>query len=86
MDGFHVQGMSQNERDFLLVAKIGNPVPGKHAFDANDDIVKVWEDGIEQQRRIGIEVLVQFDLTLGINDTEVHFPCMQIDAAISFVC
>ena len=48
-------------------------------------IFKAGEDGIEQQRRIGIEVLVQFGLSLGIDDADVHFPCMQIDAAIKFV-
>jgi hypothetical protein len=48
MDGFHVQGMSQNEWDIVLVAKIGNPVPGKHAFNAYDDVFKVREDGIKQ--------------------------------------
>jgi len=85
MDCFHVQGVSQNERDFMLAAKIGNPVPGKHAFNANDDIFKVWEDGIEQQRWVGIKVLVQFGFSLGIDDADIHFPCMQIDAAIEFV-
>jgi hypothetical protein len=85
MNGVHVKGVAQNERDFVHAAKIGNPVPGKHAFNADDDIFKVWEDGIEQQRRIGIKVLVQFGLSLSIDDADVHFPCMQIDAAIKFV-
>jgi hypothetical protein len=85
MDGFHVQGVPQNEWDFVLVAKIGNPVPGKHAFNADDDIFKVWEDGIKQQRRVGIKVLVQFGLSLGIDDADIHFSCMQIDAAVKFV-
>jgi hypothetical protein len=42
-------------------------------------------NGIEQQCRIGIQVLVQFGLSLGIDDADVHFPCMQIDAAIKFM-
>jgi hypothetical protein len=28
---------------------------------------------------------VQFGFSLGIDDADVHFPCMQIDAAIKFV-
>ena len=28
---------------------------------------------------------MQFGLSLGIDDANVHFPCMQIDAAIEFV-
>jgi hypothetical protein len=85
MDGFHVQGVAQDKWDHVLTAKIGDPVPGKHAFDADNDIFKVWEDGIKQQRGISIEVFVQLGLSLGIDDAEVHFPCMQVDAAIKFV-
>jgi len=77
--------MAQDKWDHVLAAKIGNPVPGKHTLDANNDIFKVGKDGIEQQCSIGINVLVQFGFSLGIDDAEVHFPCMQIDTAIKFV-
>jgi hypothetical protein len=45
----------------------------------------MWEDGIKHHCRVGIKVAVQFGLSLGIDDADVHFPCIQIDAAIKFV-
>jgi hypothetical protein len=36
MNGLHVQGMAQDESDAFAPAEIGDPIPGKHALDAND--------------------------------------------------
>lgn len=43
------------------------------------------EDDIEQRFGIGLKVLVHPGFALLIDDANVHFSCMQIDAAIKFV-
>jgi hypothetical protein len=64
MDGLHVQGVSQYEGDMMFGAKISHPIPGKHAFDTNNDVLKKGKDDIEQQSGIGLDVLMDsgFDL------------------------
>ena len=54
-------------------------------FNDDDDVFMVWGNDIKQQRRGGIKVLVQFGFSRGIDNANIHFPCMQIDAAIKFV-
>jgi hypothetical protein len=85
MDGFHVEGMSQDERDIFLLAQIGDPVPGKHTFHSDDNILSERFDDVEEDPTIGINVSVQPDLPGFIQDTEIHFFCMKVDSAIKFV-
>ena len=85
MDGLHVKGVAQNEWDLVLRAKIADPVPGKHTLNTDHHIFEKWEDDIEQQFGIGIKILVHLGFTLRIENANVHFPCMQINAAIEFV-
>jgi hypothetical protein len=85
MDGLHVQGVAQDKGDLVFGAKIGYPVPGEHALDTDHHIFEKREDDIKQQRGIGIDIFVHFGFTLLVDDAHVHFPCMQIDAAIEFV-
>jgi hypothetical protein len=66
-------------------AKVGDPIPGEHAFDADHDIFKEWENGIEQRFGIGFKVLMHSGFALLVDDANVHFSCMQIDATIKFV-
>jgi hypothetical protein len=46
VDGFHVQGVSENESDLLVVAEVGQPVPGEQALDGDDEIVAEGGDGL----------------------------------------
>jgi hypothetical protein len=39
MDRFHIESMTQNERDPFFLAQIGQPVPGEDAFDSDHDIL-----------------------------------------------
>jgi hypothetical protein len=41
MDGFHIEGMAQDEGDTFFLAEIGDPVPGKDTFNDNDDVFPV---------------------------------------------
>jgi hypothetical protein len=85
MDGFHVQSVAQDKGDLMFGAKISDPVPGEHALGANSQIFKKGKDYIEQQFRIGLDIFVDPGFALLVDDAHVHFPCMQIDAAIEFV-
>ena len=45
MDGFHVEGVAEDEGDVFAIAEISEPVPGEHALDGYDDTVTEWTDG-----------------------------------------
>jgi hypothetical protein len=48
MNGFHVEGMTEDKRDVFLGAQVGEPVPGEHAFDRDDDIRPIRRNGFEK--------------------------------------
>ena len=39
VDGFHVEGMAEDEGDGLSRAEVSDPVPGEHALDSHDDVL-----------------------------------------------
>jgi len=77
--------MTENERNFMLVAEISHPVPAEYAFNTYDDIVDVGKYELEKQFRVCVDVFVNFHFSLLVQDTDVHFPGMQIDAAVILV-
>ena len=48
VDGFHVQGVAEHEGDRLVLAEVGEPVPGEHALAADDEAVAEGRDGVEE--------------------------------------
>jgi hypothetical protein len=76
VDGFHVEGMTQDERDTFLLAEISDPVPGEHTLDGNDDVLSEGVDEIEEDFTIGFDISVQSDLSGFIQDAKIHFFCM----------
>jgi len=38
MDGFHVEGMTEDEGDVLVGAEVSDPVPGEHAFHRDHNV------------------------------------------------
>jgi len=77
--------MAQDERDRLLGAEIGEPIPDEHALDGDDDILPVGLDGPEKSLRRGLTVFVEHGVALLIQDAKVHRSGVQIDSAIKFV-
>ena len=69
----------------MLGAKIGYPVPREHALDTDYDIFEKRGNNIKQQLGFGLDILVHLGVTLLVDDTHVHFPCMQIDATVKFM-
>ena len=48
VDGFHVQRVSEHEGDVLVPAHVGEPVPGEHALDADDQSVAEGREGVQE--------------------------------------
>ena len=85
VDGFHVKRVAQDELDSFLGAQIGQPVPAEDAFDGHDQVLAVGLDGFQESLGTGAEVTVQQNLSLWIQDTEIHPAGMQVDAAVESV-
>jgi hypothetical protein len=77
--------MTKDERNVVLAAEVGEPVPAKDALDADEHITEVLKDQFEKQFRIGFDVLMHFDLAFAADNADVHFACVQVDTAIVLV-
>ncbi len=69
----------------MFGAKIGEPIPAKYAFDANNDVLNEGKHQFKEQLRIGFDVFVNLDFSLLVNDAHIHFSGMKIDAAVVMV-
>jgi len=69
----------------MLFTEIGDPVPCKHTFHCDDNILPVGVDDFEEDFTIGFDVSVQSDLPCFIEDAEIHFFGVKVDSAIKFV-
>jgi len=85
VDGFHVQGVTEDKGDTMLFTEIGDPVPGEHAFHRDHNILPEGFYDLEEDFAIGFDVSVQSDLPCFIEDAEIHFFGMKVDSAIKFV-
>src|SRR6266851_7774244 len=82
VDGFHVQGVPQHERNLFLPAHVREPVPAEHALDADDDAVTKGRDRMKKGFRVAGEVVVEDDVAVVIEDAQIHRSCVQVDAAV----
>lgn len=62
--------------------QIGDPVPAEYTFDADYDIFDEREDQFEKQFRIGLDILMNPNFAFLVDDTDVHFPGVQVDTAV----
>jgi len=85
MNRFHVKCVAEDEGDAVLGTEVGEPIPGEHAFDGDDETVAIRSDGIEEGAGLSGKLAVQERLTGVIEDAQVHGPCVQIDAAVESV-
>jgi hypothetical protein len=85
VNGFHVEGVTENERNTFFLTQIGQPVPGEGALDCDHEVVSVLFDGFQEYLPVGLDVSMQQDRALFIDDAEVHCFCMQVDSAIILV-
>jgi hypothetical protein len=60
-------------------------VPTEDAFDPDDNVFQVRKYQLKKQFRIGFNVFVDFGFATLVDDTDVHFSCMQVDTAVIFM-
>jgi len=85
MDGLHGEGMPQDKRDTVCGAEVGEPVPGKHAFGCQDNLIAGGGDSLEQRLWGGGHVPVQQRFTGLVEDAQVHGAGVEIDATVKRV-
>ena len=85
VDGFHVEGVSQDEGDIFFCTEISDPIPGEHAFHGDDDIFSIGRNDFEEPFLLCRQVPVNEDVSILIQDTDVHSSCMQIDSTVILV-
>src|SRR5712691_9279987 len=72
VDRLHIEGMTEDKRDTVFGTEIGKPVPGKHTFSRQDDLIAVGRDGLEQRLGGSLHVAVQERFTGLVEDADVH--------------
>ncbi len=82
MDRFHVKGMAKHEGDSFPDTKISHPIPGEHAFCGDHDVFAVRSNDLEKIFRIGVQVLMNNNLSVTVEYAHVHLFCVQIDSAV----
>ena len=85
VDGFHVQGVAQDERNLVLLAEVRDPVPGEHALGADDEAVAKRLDGTQQGIGPAGQVAVEDGLAGLVEDAQVHGPGVQVNAVVESV-
>ena len=85
MNGAHIEGMAENKGNALFFTQVGYPVPGKHAFDADNQVLPVRLDCVQQGMGCCLDVFVQDDLTIVVEDTQIQAASMKINSAIKVV-
>jgi hypothetical protein len=58
VNGFHVQGVPKDKGDAKHSAQVGYPVPGKDAFDGDDDVFHVGFNDVEENISLSFDVFV----------------------------
>jgi hypothetical protein len=58
VDGFHLEGVSQDEGNALLSAEVGEPIPSEDAFHGHDPSVPIGRHGLEEGFRSGFHIAV----------------------------
>ena len=58
VDGFHIKGMSQDERNALVRTEVGEPIPSEDACHGHDQSVPIGRNGLEEGFRSGFHIAV----------------------------
>jgi hypothetical protein len=85
VDGFHIEGMAEDEGNAFLGTEVGEPVPGEDTFDRHDKTIAVGGNRLEKRFRGRLHILVQHDFPVVVHDTDVHTPGMQVDTTVKWV-
>jgi hypothetical protein len=82
---FHVERMAEREPDRVILAQIGEPVPGEHAFAADDEPRAKGRHGVEEGVGASGQIAFENGLAGVIEDVGEHGSCVQVDAGVECV-
>jgi hypothetical protein len=85
MDGLHVQGMAEDEREAFVSPQVGQPVPGEHPFDRDDETLSRGRHDVQTGLWVRLHMTMHENLAALIEDADVHGTGMQVDAAVTLV-
>ena len=68
----HGQGVTQGERDALVVTEVGQPVPGEHALAPDHQVLAERLDRAQEGVGVGGQVLLEDRLALVVEDVGEH--------------
>ena len=85
VDRLHVEGVAEDEGNPFARAEVGEPVPGEHALDGDDEVLAVRRDGLQEELRVSLDVLLEKGVSSLVENTEKHGAGMQINAAVELV-
>ena len=85
MDGLHVESVTEDEGDVFFSTEVSEPIPGEHAFDGDDDVFAVWFDSLEEGIGLSVDILVEQDVPVLVEDTEIHGSGVKVDTAVEFM-
>src|SRR5262249_11259464 len=85
MDGLHIEGVAEDEREAFPRTQVGDPIPSKDTFDRHHEVLPVRGDHVQQVFRRGRAIAMNEDLTVRVQDADVHPSGMQIDPTVASV-
>jgi hypothetical protein len=85
MDGFHIEGMTEDKGDTFFIAEVSEPVPGEYALDRDDNVFAVGFDSFKEGIGLSMEVLMKQDVPVLVEDTEIHGSGVKINTAVEFM-
>jgi hypothetical protein len=72
VDGFHVEGMSQDEGNALFSTQVGQPIPGENTCNRHDQTLTIGGNRLEEGFRSGCHITVQKDFAIVTQDADIH--------------
>ena len=85
MDRLHVQGVAEHEGDGVVLAEVGQPIPGEHALGADNQAVTERPDRIQESGGRGGQVSLEDCLTAVVEHVGEQAPGVQIDPGVKSV-
>src|SRR5262249_42354304 len=85
VDGFHIEGVTEDEGNALRGAEVSEPVPGEDAFNGHNQTVPIGRNSFEKWFRSGLHIAVEHDVSVVAHKTDVHTAGVQVDATVKWV-
>jgi hypothetical protein len=82
MDGFHVQGMAEDELKARSLVEVRQPVSTGCRFDSHRQAFSVGLDQLQESLLVAAEVPLEQDLPLPIRNSDIHGSGVKVYAAV----